>query len=112
MSTSADASPYRGREMYLQETVYIDISGMLEAEAAIRELAMLDLNVVLRECDELEKFRLSGLHQLIRQTFHRHCHCPAFLGARQLGLLAKLQATLHTVGLESASLQSIAGTLA
>ena len=111
LTTLADASPYRGREMYLQETVYVRASQILESEDAVRQLSLMDFDSLLSTGDEAERLRVHGLHNLVRSAIHRHCHCPAFLGAKQLGVLTKLQATLHTVGLESSGLPAIVGWL-
>ena len=116
VSTLADASPYRGRELYLQESVYIHSGMMLEAEAAAHELSTLDVDETLRQFDEEDSdfallLRVRELHETISRTVHRHCHCPTFLGTRELGLVKKLQATLHTVGLEAPGLRGVLGWL-
>ena len=84
---------------------------MLECESAAKQLPLLDYEAFLSSNDHAERMQVQGLHRCIRQAVVRHCHCPTFLAARQMGLLTKVQAMLHTVGLEAPSMAAAQGWL-
>ena len=48
------------------------------------------------------------LHRLIQEIVHRHCHCPAFVGALELGL-SRSYKRLHTIWLDSPGLRGVLG---
>ena len=106
-----DASPYRGREVLLQESVSVPISGILQATCAMREVvdAGLEDIAAVDALSEIELGRMHDLHKQMREVIKRHTHPPVFLGARELSLMIKTQAFLHSISLETSSLFSLAG---
>eukprot|EP00969_Alexandrium_andersonii_P312429 13803826-Alexandrium_andersonii.AAC.1 len=95
-----DSSPYRGREVILQESVIVPASTLLDCVAAMREVSAELSSPEVDESPE-KALRLQELHQKVRSSIQRHIHPPAFLGARAQGMFAKLQAFLRSISLET-----------
>ena len=106
-----DASPYRGREVLLQESVSVDTSTMLEALAAMEQVIDADLKdpSAIDALSQDEAAAMQRLHASMRSVVRRHMHPPCFLGAHELSPLLKTQAFLHSISLESTCLDSLVG---
>ena len=61
------------------------------------------------ELSEAQLVELRRLHVIMRSVFRRHVHPPSFLAARELSLLMKTQAFLHSISLESVSVEALDG---
>lgn len=108
-----DASPYRGREVLLQESVSVSVAQLLDAVAAMKQIAHANISPCeLQSMDAAELQRVRALHATMRSTIQRHVHPPAFLATRELNLQVKCQAFLHSVSLETSDIDSLIGWIA
>ena len=83
VSTLAGASPYRGRELYLQETCLCsDIHAAGVRQGHCRSLQQ---GITTRSCQRRRRVRSHERHRVIPKTVYGQCHCPALFGARDLG---------------------------